>query len=430
MKWSPLLGVGCTVALLSGCAGQSHGVSPLPWSNGMQPERQAVGPVVVSPTSLVFTAVGASHAASVTVSQTGFAGRFLQFGKCVAPIAKVTGRAAGGKWIFTVTPLHAGTCIARFQGGGGKTASLPVSVLPGPVVLAPASLKFTALGASNAKSFAASQTNYLGTLSETNTCAKIATVTASSNAGRKYQVTPIGAGSCSAKVSGGGGQSASLPISVVLPGVVLTPKSLSFSAATVASAKPVAVTQQNYTGTFSESDSCTKVATVVATSNAGGSAKYTVTPTGPGSCSATFKGAYALSASLPIAVTVPLPILGVVCAQAIDACANGTAAKAGSVQFTAKSDTATLTPSDPSWSNAPNFTLKSDTCNKTDDPSAGGNWVSVSPAKGRSAASFTLTALNAGVKGNTANCSAVLADGAGRTVTVNIEVTLGNVGVH
>ena len=121
------------------------------------------------------------------------------------------------------------------------------------------------------------------------------------------------------------------------------------------------------------------------------------------------------------------------CAQSADACANGTLSVPGSVQFTEAGDTATLTPSEIGWTNAPYsrlFTLKSDTCNKSDDPSAGGNWAALAPALGQGAASFTLTAENAGTNGNPAKCIAGFADGTGRTVTVKVEVTLGQIGVH
>jgi hypothetical protein len=127
------------------------------------------------------------------------------------------------------------------------------------------------------------------------------------------------------------------------------------------------------------------------------------------------------------------PLVTAVCTQSADACSNGTLGADGSIQFTALGDTATLTPRETGWTNLPYsqlFTLQSDTCNKTDDPSSGGNWATLSPAPGQSAVVFTITAENAGVTGNTANCTAVVADGTGQTVTMNVEVTLGGIGIN
>jgi hypothetical protein len=76
------------------------------------------------------------------------------------------------------------------------------------------------------------------------------------------------------------------------------------------------------------------------------------------------------------------------------------------------------------------FTLKSDTCNKTDDPSAGGNWATFSPGQGRRASSFTVTAQNSGTKSNPANCTAVISDSSGQTVSIDIEVTAGSIGIN
>jgi hypothetical protein len=115
------------------------------------------------------------------------------------------------------------------------------------------------------------------------------------------------------------------------------------------------------------------------------------------------------------------------CTSSADSCSNGSMSNAGSVQFTAVNDTATLTPSETPSST---YTLKSDTCNPTDDPSAGGNWATFSPAAGQSGTSFTVTARNGGASGNPANCQAVFSDSSGQTVTIDIGVTVSNVGIH
>ena len=117
----------------------------------------------------------------------------------------------------------------------------------------------------------------------------------------------------------------------------------------------------------------------------------------------------------------------ITCNTPADACTNGSATAPGSVQFTAIGDTATLTPNE---TPASTYTLKSDTCNKADDASARGNWATISPAAGQTGTTFTVTAQNGGTATNLAQCAAIFGDTKGQTVTVNIEVTLGSIGVH
>lgn len=134
--------------------------------------------------------------------------------------------------------------------------------------------------------------------------------------------------------------------------------------------------------------------------------------------------------SSPAPTPTPTPgalTVTVACNSKADACGGGTTTSPGSAQFTAKGDSATLTPSETPPSV---YTLERDTCNKTDDPSAGGNWATIAPGPGSSAASFTVTAKNGGANGNPASCIAVISDGSGRTVTIDVGVTISNVGVH
>lgn len=390
--------------------------------------------VVLSPARLAFAATGSANAKSVHVAQGAYAGTFSESDTC-AKIAEVTTKTNGdGEGEFLVTPLASGSCNATISGGQHKSATLPISVArpSGLVRVDPANLQFTSTLASRPQFVQVSQSRYTGSFTESDTCAKIATIAAAQNAdgSANYTVKAIGEGSCDATFTGGDGKTGSLKIDVTLPEpVVVKPASVSFTSALASDSQTVRVSQSDSTAAFTERDTCTNIATLAATTNSGGSASYTVKPAGPGSCTATFTGAGNKSAPLTITVTLPAPVVSVVCAQSADACSNGTSTTPGSVQFTAVGDTATLTPSDPQWTNAPNFTLRSDTCNKTDDPSAGGNWATLSPSVGKSAASFTLTAQNAGTTGNTANCVATFVDGGGRTVTVNVEVTLGSIGV-
>jgi hypothetical protein len=424
-----IVATGSGTASVSVTGNGQQTVSPASLSDVAVP---STGSVVLSPPSLAFSATGSASAKNVRIAQGAYAGSFSETDDCTN-VATLSPKANGdGEAAFTVTPVAAGSCKAAFKGGDGKTASLPISVvLPGSVVIDPPSAAFTQTGSS--KSVKVTQANYSGTFGEADDCSSIASLKAQTNAGGSavFTVTATGAGSCEATFTGGNGKSASLPISVVLPGgVVLKPSSMSFTGTGSSNAQSVAVSQAGYTGTFVQSDDCSSIATVTAASNAGGSATFVVTPVGPGSCKAKFTGENAKSASLRISVTLPAPIVSAVCAKTVDACSNGTAAKPGSVQLTAIGNTATLTPSDPSWKNFPHFTLTSDTCNTTDDPSAGGNWATFSPAAGGSAATFAVTAKNAGTPGNAAQCTAAFTDASGRTVRVNVEITLGSIGIH
>jgi RHS repeat-associated protein len=91
--------------------------------------------------------------------------------------------------------------------------------------------------------------------------------------------------------------------------VLLTPAKLHFDALGAASAKPVSVSQKNFTGTFSHDGNCGGIAQFSANSNAGGNANYTVTPVGAGSCSSTFSGGAGQSAALSIVVNPLGPVV-------------------------------------------------------------------------------------------------------------------------
>ena len=412
---------------LAGCSmsGDRSAVAPPGDLASSVRTQRAYGPVVAAPTSVSLTATGDAGAMDVRVSQAGFAGRFAKAGDCTPQVVTIRPLSNGsGLADFKVVGVGAGSCTAKILGAGNAFVFVPISVLPGDVVVNPTSLKFTSSGASPQR-VSVSQTNNAQNIAESDDCSKVATL-AGNVAGTSFLVTPVAPGSCSATFTAAAGKTAKLPISVAPAGnVVVTPASLNFSSTGGSAAKSVAVSQSNATQPPSESDNCSKIATF---SKNGGGTQYAVTPLALGSCSATFSGQNGKSAKLPVSVTSPL--IAVVCNEASDVCANGTATSPGSIEFTVLNDTAKLTPSDPGWAGAPPFVFKSDTCNKTDDPSAGGNWATFSPLKGASAASFTVTAAATGTTNSKADCAAVFSDANGATVNVNIEVTTGSVGVH
>jgi hypothetical protein len=81
------------------------------------------GPVVLSPASLAFTAVGSGVAQRVTVSQSGYSGAFTIPSTTCSGIATI---APVNATTFSVTPVAAGTCDAEISGAQAKS-SLPIS---------------------------------------------------------------------------------------------------------------------------------------------------------------------------------------------------------------------------------------------------------------------------------------------------------------
>ncbi len=80
--------------------------------------------------------------------------------------------------------------------------------------------------------------------------------------------------------------------------------SFSFDAVGVGYAQNLDVSQPHYTGTYTESDTCSGIATVTVTSNADGLAVYSVTPTGAGTCRITITGGDRKSATVSVTVTI------------------------------------------------------------------------------------------------------------------------------
>ncbi len=91
------------------------------------------------------------------------------------------------------------------------------------------------------------------------------------------------------------------PSPTLAPGAVtLAPASLSFTASGAANAQGVTVSQTNYAGAFTASTTaCSGVATIAST----GSAAFSVTPVGAGTCSFTIAGGNNTTGTLNVVVT-------------------------------------------------------------------------------------------------------------------------------
>ena len=269
------------------------------------------GSIEVTPWSLEFTDTHEHAVQTADVAQADYHGSFKESNTC-ARIATLTEvHNGGGSASYDVRALAKGKCTVTFTGGAGATADLSVRVQPpGKVLLAPSSLTFNTT--STAGYATATQSGYAGRFTERDDCGPTARVAATVDAAgtATYEVMPLAKGTCTATITGGNLESAPLAIAVVPYGlVVLDPSSLSFTATGSSSAQTVAVSQENFTGSFTESDDCTGVAKLSAGSNAGGKASYTVTPEAEGACEATFAGGNAVKAQLPISVTPYGPVV-------------------------------------------------------------------------------------------------------------------------
>jgi hypothetical protein len=85
------------------------------------------------------------------------------------------------------------------------------------------------------------------------------------------------------------------------PGTLaVKPASLAFIGTGAALATTFTASETGYTGAFTESDTCSGIATV-----AGGAAgSYTITPSGAGSCSVSIADSFAQKAAVEVSVTV------------------------------------------------------------------------------------------------------------------------------
>ena len=196
-------------------------------------------------------------------------------------------------------------------GSGISTPAPPFSPTSSTIQVAPASLSLTGAGSATAKTFIATENFYTGTLSETDTCnpsaGTIASISPASGSGQvTFTVTPRAIGNCSVKISDANSQSATVSVSVV-GSIVLAPASLSLNA--TGSAQTFAASESNYTGTFTQSNTCNPSGgAIAAITPASGTAPvtFTVTPQGGGSCTVTVSDSNGQNA--PVTVSVAFPI--------------------------------------------------------------------------------------------------------------------------
>jgi hypothetical protein len=105
-----------------------------------------------------------------------------------------------------------------------------------------------------------------------------------------------------------GGSSASpattLPTTAPVAPLVLAPKSLAFSASGANAAQTVSVSETGYAGAFTETDTCSGIASVSPADGSGPSATYTVTPLAAGTCTITIHDTNGQKSAVAVGITI------------------------------------------------------------------------------------------------------------------------------
>jgi len=113
-------------------------------------------------------------------------------------------------------------CGGGGGGGGGGPAPTPTPTQP-PLVATPTTVAVNGLGAADAQPLTISESAYTGTITESDTCAGIATVLPAGGVGPSLSetVTGVAAGKCVATFKDASGQTATASIVVTTGGVVI-----------------------------------------------------------------------------------------------------------------------------------------------------------------------------------------------------------------
>jgi hypothetical protein len=118
----------------------------------------------------------------------------------------------------TASPTPGPTLAPTATPTASPTPTATASATPAALTVAPTALAFDATGSANAQTFVATDANYSGPLTETDTCANVATVTptTATGPGATFTVSPVGAGSCAITITDNRNYSAVESIGVTL----------------------------------------------------------------------------------------------------------------------------------------------------------------------------------------------------------------------
>jgi len=108
-------------------------------------------------------------------------------------------------------------------GGGGPSPTPTPTSTPLTLVASPATVSINGVGAANAQPLTASESAYTGTITESDTCAGIATVSPGSGVGPslKETVTGVAGGTCVVTFKDATGETATSTVQVTTSGVVI-----------------------------------------------------------------------------------------------------------------------------------------------------------------------------------------------------------------
>jgi hypothetical protein len=207
-------------------------VSSVPVATPAPTGTPAFGPIVATPPSLLFSALGAANAQVVTLSEQGYTGAFSMRTTCTIVSATVLTEAS-----YSITPLANGTCSLTFLDSNGQSINVPVTVSAtatpapsppvspspspapsstpalSPIVASPISFAFLGVGASLAQTLTLSETNYAGAFSLKAGCAQAAVNQITNTT---FSIAPASFGSCTLSFGDTNGQSIIVPVVVTV----------------------------------------------------------------------------------------------------------------------------------------------------------------------------------------------------------------------
>ncbi len=369
----------------------------------------AYGPLTVTPSAVNLTGAGAT--ANFSASETFYTGP-ITASSANPSVATVTPASVNGPGpvTFTITAQGPGTTTVQVSDNHGGSQQVAVNVSESPVVN-PASLTFTDVGPSNAKTVAISEPGYTGAFSVTNnTCASqnIAIIGTPSGNGPTASISVEGdpattsGGTCQFTVEDSLGET-SAPVSVTVGpfgAVTPTPASLTFVGA--GAAQTFTVAESGYTGVFTVSaNACTGVATVSPSSGTS-AMTFTVTPVAAGGpCNLAIADDHGQSANVSVTV-----------------------GPFGSLTVNPSSLSLTVSGASQSFTASETGTGYSGTINVDQTSCATNNVASVSPASGTSGTQFIVSpGTSAG------NCKLGITDDHGGTANVLVFVSAGSLTV-
>jgi len=354
------------------------------------------GALMVSPTSHAFTDVGLTT--SIAISEQNYTGAFnvTNSADCagIATFSALTGN--GPSFTLGVTSAGAGTCTFDVTDAFGASVLVTITVGPfGTVTPAPNPLT---LNTSNDTSgtVTVSESNYSGQFTASSTdCSGIATFPA--GPATSFLVSEVATGTCHIQFTddhGGTGVE-----TVTVDGTLtLAPNPIGFSDVNVTT--PLAITETNYSGTFTTASStCAGIATIGTPAGPGPSTSLNVTSLAMGTCTFAVQDADGQS----VTETVNVGPFGAVVPSTAQLNLN-----------TGGPTTGTFTISESGYTGLFSATL-GPTC---------GSVASVSPGSGDSTVTFTVTALGVGT------CGIHLADDHGQTALITVEVASGGMSVN